>query len=158
MPSDAASIARRLDQTHGRSELAPLFTEHWVRDRLTRSASDYSWNDLIVLGDAVVGVWDPGLELTIDRNGDLEVRRQAFALDWGSNSSNEDLLGALAVAMDGLKASGATHLSLFASPALPAYEPLADLAAEIDRYRFFCRVPEPPDAAAHGIHVDPLWF
>jgi hypothetical protein len=157
-PSDAASIARRLDQTHGRSELAPVFTERWVRDRLTRSASDYTWNDLVLLGDAAVGVWDPGLELTIDRNGDTEVRRQAFVLDWGSEGSNDDVLGALAVAMEGLKAPGATHLSLFASPALPAYELLADLAAEIDRYRFFCRVPEPPDAAERGVHVDPLWF
>lgn len=157
-PGDADRIARCLDGTHGRSELAPTFTERWVRERLSRSPFDYTWSDLVVLGDAAVGVWDPGLALTIDRGGDVEERRQAFVLDWGSEGSTEDLIGALVVAMGRLTASGTTHLSLFASPALPAYQRLSELAVEIDRYRFFCRVSEPPGAADRGVHVDPLWF
>jgi hypothetical protein len=157
-PGDASGIARRLDRTHSQCELAPNFTERWVSDRLTRSAADYTWSDVVLLGDAAVGVWDPGLELTIDRGGDIETRRQAFVLDWGTDGSTDDLIGALSTAIENLAASDATHLSMFASPALATYGLLADLAAEIDRYRFFCRVPEPPDWAERGIHVDPLWF
>ncbi len=144
--------------THSQCELAPAFTKRWVSDRLTRSAADYTWSDVVLLGDAAVGVWDPGLELTIDRGGDIETRRQAFVLDWGTEGSTDDLIGALSAAIEKLAASDATHLSMFASPALATYGRLADLAAEIDRYRFFCRVPERPDAAERGIHVDPLWF
>jgi hypothetical protein len=155
---DASEIARRLDATHGKSELAPTFTAQWISERLTRSAADYTWRDIVLLGDAAIGVWDPGLELTIDRDGDIETRQQALVLDWGTAGSTDDLIGALGGAVDDLTTSDATHLSMFVSPALPTYGPLAGLAIEIDKYRFFCRVPEPSDASERGLHVDPLWF
>jgi hypothetical protein len=156
--ADASTVASLLAETHGHAEMVPAFTAGWLRDRLERSPNDYGWADLTLVGEAVVGVWSSGVELTVEDEAGAEVRRTALVADWGARGDAAELLLALRAAIHRAKETGTTHVSLFASPSSPLYAALAEHAVEIDRYRFWCRVPEPDDAASRGLYVDPLWF
>jgi hypothetical protein len=103
-------------------------------------------------------VWSSGVELTVEGSAGTEVRRTALVADWGARGDAADLVTALHAAVRRSVDSGATHLSLFASPSSAFYAVLAERATEIDRYRFWCRIPEPEDAANRGVYVDSLWF
>jgi hypothetical protein len=50
---DATRIAALMTASHGREELALDFTPSWVRDRLSRSPRDYSWDNVLISDHAV---------------------------------------------------------------------------------------------------------
>jgi hypothetical protein len=155
---DAEQIAAILAAGRGREVAFPTMDTTALVKRMGRSPA-YGWGDLLLNDDAVVGVWDEGLTISIEGPAGREVERCALALDYGARPGREDCLRALiAAACARVAANGTTHLVLFTSPGAALRDAVLGFAARVERFRRFSRVPEPLDAAGRGVYVDPIYF
>lgn len=161
---DANRIVELVNGCHAGEELFAPYTVESLSSRLDRAADVYSWPNLRLTDDAVVGTWMAGRTHTVKRKeapedeGRVSVR--ALVLDYGFASGAEDEFAALlaSVARDAL-AAGMTHLSIFTSDASPGSGLLRELAGDIERYELATPyTPEPEGAAARGLYVDQVYF
>jgi hypothetical protein len=157
--ADAARIAALLTSGRGREVGFPETDAAAVERRLTRAPAAYGWDDVTLDDGAVLGVWDERLVIAIEDATGREEQRCAIALDYGAAPGHEERLVALVrSACAQLATTGRTHLVLFTSPGAALRGALAPLATRVEPFRRFLRVPEPADAGARGVYLDPIYF
>jgi hypothetical protein len=82
-----------------------------------------------------------------------------LVLDYGFREGAEEAFVSLVRSICGeLSAAGITELSVFTSAGSRGRDTLASLAKRIEPYRVRTPIPEPADAANHGVYVDQLYF
>ena len=157
---DIERIAEILNTHHGAEVLWSPLSGRILRDRLARSATSYSLDDIWINGDAVVGTWSAGAIATVSRSGPTGTteHRDAVVLDLGylpgSEQAFADLLRWRA---SELRARGLTGLVAFTSPGCTSYEVIRELASDLHPVELFSQpLQEPPSAPSTGIYVDPL--
>ena len=122
---------------------------------MERAPDLYSWSDVLVDDDAVLGVWNQRFQV---RHGDHEARVQAVVLDSGfvpglGEAALERLIRA---SCRGLVAAGSTHLVVFTSTLSPDRDLVVGLGGNVVEFVHSCRVPEPQPPT--GIRFDPIYF
>ena len=153
-PDDAAHIVDVLN-CHEREENFLPYTVDSLTARLERAPDLYSWDDVLVADDAVLGVWPSGLGVTTN---DERVTR-AVVLDHGLLPGAEDSFERLvrAACVDLLERDHQEVTTILSEPA-PGWPVVSKLADHIDHYLFRMGVPEPEGTAERGIYVDAVYF
>jgi hypothetical protein len=137
----------------------PYQTPVDVRQRFARASSVYGWPNLWRHGNAIVGIWNEGLGITIEHDDNREDMSCAIALDYGCLPGHtDDLVALVHFACARLHDNGITHLIMYTSSGAQLRDVLAPLATRIEQFGRRIRVAEPPDTARRGIYVDPIYF
>lgn len=159
-PADAATVVEILNACHAGEELYVPYTVESLTARLDRSPEQYSWSDLRLADGVVVGVGGLPVDVTRAQHGERRVTRRASVLDHGFAPGCDDAYAAaLQATAAELATTGVTHLAAFTSPGSRTEPGLARLPAEIEPYDFWAfDIPEPPELAARGFYVDPVYF
>ncbi len=156
---DATRIVALINAAHEREELFVPYTIERLATRLDREPHAYGWTHLLVGEQAVVGVWRAGLRVLREGPDGSEESVRALVLDTGFAPGAEgEVIALLRSWCATLSAEGFTHLTVFTSPGSPGRDALHGLAARIEPYHFNIGLPEPPDVATRGLHVDQLHF
>lgn len=157
-----------INRTRAGQEFFLPYTAASFRARLSRSP-EYSLRNLYGLEDggrlvAVAGVWDSGRSLrTIEEDHEthtVRTRSSLTVLDYGFAEGRPDawrtlFLGLLEIG----KSWGRTGLQFTAPTGSEAFAAVADFPLETTVFKLFTpRLPEPPDAARHGVYVDPVYL
>jgi hypothetical protein len=161
-PDDAGHIAALLNAFHEREEFYAPYTAESLAARLERD-DGYSWNQVRVSDDAVLGVWPAGrtIDVITERDGSTTRSRRGHVMDYayrpGAEQAFSEMLGACAA---DLLASGIDSLSLFTSEGSFGYDLLADFNAVAEGYRFNTGTSAmvPDTARKTGIYTDHLYF
>jgi L-amino acid N-acyltransferase YncA len=161
--ADAPGIVRILNAAHAGEEMFLPYTVESLTARLARAPKQYGWERLWLGEGAVVGVWPEGESAhTRSRihDGPWKVTRGASVLDYAFLPGAEPQFLALLAAWCGwLSGRGMTALGLFTSEGRRAYELLMPLAPRVDAMDFWTPgIPEPPDARAHGLYADAVYY
>jgi GNAT superfamily N-acetyltransferase len=158
---DSATIVQLLNVAHSGEGFFVPYTEQSLHERLARVPSAYSWNDLLLTDNAVVGVWLADQRRSVERNGTIEESRRGLILDYGfcDDAAGRADLEALihtwcALALEAEQ----THLSIFTSDPSRNEELLKRLATQIEPYEFPSSLPEPDGLAESGLYVDQIYF
>lgn len=161
-------VVALINRTREGQEFFLPYTPDSFRARLGRSP-DYSWRNLYGLEDggrlvAVAGVWDTGRSLrTIEEDHEtatVRTRAAVTVLDYGFAGGRADawrtlFLGLLEIG----KSWGRSGLRFTAPTGSEAFAAVADFPLESNVFKLFTpRLPEPPEAAAHGVYVDPVYL
>jgi hypothetical protein len=158
-PADAGRIVEILNGCHQGEAMYLPYTVDSFTARLKRAPELYSWDRVWLTDRAVVGVWPAGLKVTREEGGVRTESVRASALDHGFLPGAEDEFESLLRAWCGwLAERGTTELALYTSEGSPNYRVVKSLASQIDVYDFRMGVPEPDDAAEHGLYVDAVYF
>ncbi|MEO8458066.1 MAG: hypothetical protein ABI559_09660 [Chloroflexota bacterium] len=158
-PEDAPRIALLLAGSHGSEELALDFDEAWVDERLSRSPRDYSWSNVMISENAVLGVWDSRLRIVRAGASGTTETRTATALDWGFTSGAEaEMEALLRAACSSLTERGVDDLVIFSSPPSLGRDLLVRLARTVERFRVATGGAQPSSDSTNGIYVDPVYF
>lgn len=157
---DAAQIVEILNACHRDEELFVPYTLSSLTARLERSPDQYSWSSLRIADGAVVGVGSAVVTVTKERSGAREQTCRASVLDHGFRSGAETSYRALLKGWcEELGAQGTTHLVAFTSAGSRSHDVIVEMAASIEPFDFWAfDIAEPPQLAAHGFYVDPVYF
>jgi hypothetical protein len=157
-PGDAVRLAALSNAAHGRAALYGVMDADGFEQRLHRAPDAYSWRDVLLGDQAMLGVW-ASLDETTDSSPGRPSRRRTLsvALDYGFEADGQqELLLLLRAQASRMQAAGATHVTLYTyagAPACQVLEPLAEDRAEIG---IQTSLSEPADA--DGVHTDPLYL
>jgi ribosomal protein S18 acetylase RimI-like enzyme len=162
-PADAREIVAILNSCHMGEEMFLPYTAESFAARMERDPGQYSWKRVWLSEGAVVGVWPLGESISVRSrhpDGRETIDRGAAVLDYGFLPGAEteflDLLGAWC---GWLLARGMTSLEIFTSEYSPTWGSASKLPATFDPIDLWTPgIPEPVDAAAHGLYVDRAFF
>lgn len=162
-PADATEVVAILNACHQGEEMFLPYTVASLTARLERAPAQYSWERLWLGNGAVVGVWPEGESISVRllrADGAVEVSRGGAVLDYGCLAGAELELELLLRAWAGwLAPRGMAELSLFTCPGTRTWALVAPLAVRLDPFDFWTPfIPEPEDAAQHGLYVDHVYF
>lgn len=160
-PDDAEQIAGMLNALHGLEEMYLPFTAASFAARVTRAPDLYGWDDIVVGDGAMVGMWTLGESRRWHPvKGEPRHSRRAWVLDYGCDSGADGELERLLRDRCRVAAErGMSHLTVFTSETSPSRALLEALAEDFEPYDFRTAfLPEPVNAAVHGLHVDPIYF
>lgn len=159
-PGDVDRIIEIVNACHAREELFYPYTATAFAFRMERAPDLYSWGDVLVSDDAVLGVWHSPETRIRTAAGVATTSRRALVLDYGFAAGSEDAFDRLLRhACARAAALGYDHLSIFSSDASRGASLLTSLADGIERYDAV--VPfasEPEGAAERGIYTDQIYF
>jgi hypothetical protein len=161
-PADAEMIAARLNVFHGEEEMYVPYTAASLTERLERAPDLYGWNQIWLTDGAIAGVWPAGRarRLVTERGGEQTFSEPGVRLDYAFEPGGEAGFEALVRAWCAwLGARGMNRLTLLTSSMSPGVAFLRSLADEVEAFNHWSPgVPPPPDAAARGLYVDPIYF
>ena len=161
-PADAEAIVALLNGFHGPEEMFVPYTAQSLKARMERAPAQYGWDKLWLADGAVVGVWPAGdsLRVVSQTRGVRTESVRGVALDYAYAPGAEATFEALLRAWCGwLAARGMDRLSIFSSPPSPGADLLRGLAGEVEAFTMWTPgIDVPPDAEAHGLYVDPVYF
>jgi hypothetical protein len=156
-PDDAEHVCALLEATHGSKELWPGTSVAALTQRLSRDPSQYSWDDLWLGDDAVVGLWPIGRTTRVihsTREHRSETRPVALA-DLGGTV--DGIVALLRAAAGSVAAEGLDRFTVFASDGSELAASLAPLSVRTRRFEFWMTRVEPP-ANVGDLYVDPIHF
>ncbi len=157
---DVDHITEVVNACHAREELFYPYTATAFAFRMERAPDLYSWGNVLVSDDAVLGVWHSPETRIRTADGVATTSRRALVLDYGFAAGAEDAFERLLRhACARAAALGYDHLSIFSSDASRGAALLTSLADGIERYDAV--VPfasEPEGAAERGIYTDQVYF
>lgn len=159
-PSDAPNIVEILNATHGGEEMFVPYTVDSLTARLSRAPDLYTWENLWIDGDAVIGVWPAGL-CVMREEGDVRSESiRAFALDYGFLPGAEARFeSSLRFWCARLAELGTTELALFTWEGAPGFPIVSALGATLETFDLFLfNIPEPEGAAERGLYVDQIYI
>lgn len=158
--SDVDTICDSLNRCHAGSALYVPYDAQSLAKRLGRDPGQYTWNDIRVLGSAVVGVRRRLLTVTKECDGQATTTRRALVVDHGFAEGGEPEYRQLLLEWCEIaSARGATHLAVFTSEASATFAAVAGLAEEIEEFDFWAfDLPEPAALQHRGFYVDPIYF
>ena len=159
---DASTLVAMLNAFHGQQEMFAPYSEERFRARMARAPKQYSWDQILMTQNALVGVWPAGdsLRVVTETDGRRTESVRGVVLDYafapGGEKDFEKLLrGWCAV----LTACGMDRLSVFSSRNSPGVEVLRGLASEVEEFFMWSPGLAVPDGAeARGLYVDPVYF
>jgi hypothetical protein len=156
--ADSETICRLINEAHSKQECFVPYTPVSLKDRLARSPGFYGWQSLRRSQHAVLGVWLSGEVRGYEMPKQAWSETRGLVLDYGVDRHGLDEFEELirGAASDALEA-GVTHLSLFTSEPAPVFPVVEELASRIEPYRISCSIPEPADARARGVYIDPIF-
>jgi len=158
-PDDAEQIVDIINSCHEREEAFHPYTVESLRERLARAPDLYTWHQLLVSDDAVVGVWPAHINVTMDNGTTHTEDVRAVVLDHGFRDGHDDQFEALLRAQCGqLAAEGHTELMTLTSEPSPNFDVVSRLAKRMDPFAFRMAVPEPPGTGERGVYVDAVYF
>ena len=158
--SDAARVVEILNAGHDGEEFFLPYTVESLTSRLTRAQEIYSWSSLVLGEAAVVGIWSLAYDVRRSGAGDADGQQESAVLDYGAMPGNEAELEALLRAACGrAEQRGIGGLGLLCSEGSRAHEVIARVGADrTDLNVWTPSLPEPANAGASGIYVDPIYF
>ncbi|HUQ39605.1 MAG TPA: GNAT family N-acetyltransferase [Acidimicrobiales bacterium] len=160
-PADAAALAELINVTHSGSEMFHPYTAASLAERLTRDPTQYTWADVLVGDGAAVGVRSTGQRLVFREAGrTVHDATEGLILDIAcAPGAQRELERLLRAAVTRANHAGIEDLSVFTHPASPTRAVLVGLHDDVMAFDMWTpTLEEPPDAAAHGVHVDPVYF
>ena len=161
-PKDAARVMSLLNGCHEKEELFLPYNEDRLTERLARVPSAYSWAQLRVQNDAVIGIGGATERRKhTDPDGAMTETCRASILDFGFAGERgwESFEALLRGACGEFVDSEVTHLTLFSSPGSPGYARLRALASAEETYVLITvGVDEPEAAVRDGTYIDHLYF
>ncbi|HKN02127.1 MAG TPA: hypothetical protein VJX23_16555 [Candidatus Binataceae bacterium] len=160
--ADASAIVEVLNTFHADEEMYFPYTTESFTARVERAPNQYSWEKLWMTENAIVGVWPAGdsVKVVSESSGGRTESKRGMVLDYafrpGAEKEFEKLLRAWCAILLG---RGMETLSIFTSPASPGCALIRSLAREVEEFNMWTPgIAEPPDAADHGLYVDPVYF
>ena len=158
--ADGPRIVELINRCHGEEELFLPYTERYLEERLSRAPDLYTWGDLLLGENAVVGVWMSGERRVLTDGGTTTTSVRGLVLDHGFAPGHEDeLLLLLGAASRRAAGRGMTHLSVFSSDGSPGAASLRSVAETIERYEVVNPFhPEPAGTVDRGMWVDQIYF
>ena len=158
--ADLDSIVDVLNECHADEEGFVPYTAESLAARLERAPELYSYGQLLMNDDAVVGVWPAELVVSVQRRGSSGAHRRALVLDYGFRAGCEDSLMSLIGAWcSSLSEHGWDELAVFTSPGSPGSTQIVAAATDIEKFDMWTYdVEEPQDAARRGWYTDPVYF
>jgi hypothetical protein len=159
-PDDAGQIVDVLNASHGDEEMFVPYTVDSLTARLERAPDLYSWGNIWIDGDAVVGVRPSGLRVIREDAGRRTETVRAFALDHGFLSGAEaQFEGLLRAWCTHLATTGTTELALFTWSGSPTYPIVSALGATIEMFDLFVfSIEEPEGLSTRGLYVDQIYI
>jgi hypothetical protein len=158
-PTDLQNVTTLLCGSRSEEVGWPYRAATDVQHRFERAPSVYGWANVLRLGDAILGIWNERLGITVEAERDRRFMSCAVALDYGcAPSRTADLVELISSACVRLLSEDVTHLILFTSPGAYLRDVLAPLAGRVERFGRRTRVPEPSDCSGRGVYVDPIYF
>ncbi|MGO9453109.1 MAG: hypothetical protein ACLQDV_19025 [Candidatus Binataceae bacterium] len=161
-PADAPAIVEMLNTFHAGEEMYFPYTTESFTARVERAPNQYSWEHLWITENAIVGVWPAGdsMKVVSESSGARIESKRGIVLDYafrpGAEKEFENLLRAWCGV---LPQRGMETLSIFTSPASPGCALIRSLARQVEEFNMWTPgIAEPPDAATHGLYVDPVYF
>ncbi len=159
---DAARIVELINATHADEEMYLSYTVETLKARMQRAPGQYSWEQVRLTDEAVVGVWPAGESIRViaETNGQRTVSLRGLVLDYGFEPGAEDALETLLRAWCGwLVDREFDTLSVFTSERSPGYERLRGLASAVDAFDMWTPgIPPPEGAEVSGLYVDQVYF
>lgn len=155
---DASRICALLEETHGDKELWPGMTVDALTERLERDRAQYTWRDLRLGEDAVVGLWPVGRTTRVIHerpDGQRSEARPVIVADHGG--AVDGTVALLRAAAGELAAAGLDRLIIFATEGSELAEALVPLAVRSRQFEFWMTRIEPPPGVA-DLYVDPIYF
>jgi hypothetical protein len=158
-PDDAARIVEIINGCHDREEVFVPYSPESFSARMQRAPRLYSWGDVLLDGEAVVGVWPAHLRVSLETHGRRTEAVRATVLDYGFLPGADGAFEQLLRAWCGrLVEEGHTELSLILSEGSPGFGIASRLAKKMEPFAFRMSVPEPPGAKERGLYVDAIYF
>lgn len=161
-PADAPYLTELFNAAHRGEEMFKPYTVESLTARLTRAPRHYAWDRVWTTGRAAVGVWPEGESIAVrfvGGDGSVRESRGGAVLDFGYLPGAEDeLLLLLRAWCTWLAARGMSQLSVFSSPGARHWSLLSKLAEPGYFWFWTTELPQPPDAEAHGLYVDHVYF
>ena len=159
---DASHIVDVLNEFHAGEEFYLPYTEESLAGRLERDPL-YSWSDVLLTDNAVLGIWPAGEQIEVVTNaaGETSRTRRGHVMDYGflpgAEAEFRDLLGAGSAH---LRDRAIDQLSIFTSKGAKGQPTLKQLDGRVEAYRFNTGVAaQIPDEAQHaGIYTDHTYF
>jgi hypothetical protein len=152
-------VTDMLRGSRGREVGFPYKTSAEVRERFERAPSVYGWNNLSSNGDAMIGIWNERVGITIEHADSVEHMSCALALDYGCLPGHTaELVDLIRSTCARLHDDGITHLVIYTSPGAQLRDTLAPLATRIEPFGRRLRIAEPPNTAQRGVYIDPIYF
>ena len=130
---DVETICSRINATHERRRLFKPYDAVSLNERCGR-IDGYRLDHFVSAADAVLGIWAVGERNLGGRDGVLDERRVAFALDYGFESV-AGLVELVRAAVGVLREGGTTHLGFVLDVRAPEYEALKAMADDEQRFR-----------------------
>ena len=162
-PADAGRIVEILNDSHDAEELYHPYDVETLTARLERDASLYSWSNVWLTDNAVLGVWPAGekIEVVTTKDGEVARSRRGHVMDYGFLAGAErEFSDLLALACAELDRGGIDQLSIFTSKGARGQQELKRYKGTVESYRFnpgmAARMPS--SAEAKGIYTDHLYF
>lgn len=159
---DASLVVDLVNATHGAEEMYFPYTIDAIKARLERAPELYTWDQVWLTENAVVGVWPAGEQTKVitESNGKISEAKHGLVLDYGFCPGAEVEFEQLLRAWCGwLAARDHTHLSVFTSERSPGYHTIDRLAEHLERFDLWTPpIPEPPGAAINGVYMDQVYF
>ena len=158
-PADASRLVEILNICHRGEEMYLPYTAESFAARLQRATELYSWEQVWVTDQALVGVWPARLRVVREENGRRAETVRATVLDYGFlPEAEQEFEGLLRSWCSWLFERGTSELAVMTSEGSPNYHTVKKLAAQIDAFDFRMGAPEPEGAAKRGLYVDPVYF
>jgi GNAT superfamily N-acetyltransferase len=159
-PDDAPRIVEVLNGAHAGEEMYVPYTTESLTARLERAPDLYTWDNVLIDGDAVLGVWPAGLRVFREENDERTESVRAFALDYGFlPGAEQPFENVVRGACARLSEIGTTELALFTWEGAPSYPIAAALGATFETFDLFTfGIPEPDGTAERGLYVDQIYI
>ena len=158
-PADAQRIVDILNGCHEREEMYVPYSVESFTARVERAPELYSWDQIWLTDQAVVGVWPAGLRVVREENEQREETVRATTLDYGFLPGAEEEFEGLVRSWCGrLVERGTSELAVLTSEGSPSYGVVKRLASRMEAFDFRMEAPEPEGAAGRGLYVDAIYF
>ncbi len=158
-PADAPRVVEVLNACHEGEEMYMPYSVESFTARVERAPELYSWDQIWLTDQAVVGVWPSNLRVMREENGQRAETIRATALDYGFLPGADEEFEALVRGWCGwLIPRATTELAVLTSEGSPNYHVVSRLATQMEAYDFRMGAPEPDGAAQRGLYVDPVYF
>ena len=158
-PDDIEIVIEILNHAHADKELFRLYTPANLMDRLGRQPEEYTWSNLLMKGNAVLGVWPVGEERKIVKGEVVNTTVRGLVYDFGYlDGGEQDMLDLLKIYGNRCRAKGMTHLALLSTAKSREYALLKSLFTCSEPYAFNTILPMTPRAENHGFYLDHACF
>ena len=158
-PDDAPRIIEILNVCHEGEEMYVPYSVESFTARVERAPELYSWDQIWLTDQSVLGVWPASLRVVREERGHRTETIRATALDYGFLPGADDEFEDLIRAWCGwLFERGTTELAILTSEGSPNYRLVSQLATRMEAYDFRMGAPEPEGAAQRGLYVDAVYF